>query len=100
MTLIQGRGCPRRKRLSVPLFDSFPPPESNNDLFDQPAGLLKANFPIVIVPAAALAFPKYTEKDLQWILKTVLEAWDKPLKACSPDVYHGKFHMEYDNVYQ
>ena len=51
---------------------------------------------------------KYTEEDLQRILKTVFEArtpssdgpGEKPLKARSPDVYCGKSHMECYNFCQ
>ena len=59
-------------------------------------------------PAIELPIAKYTEEDLQRILKTVLKARvplsntprKKLLKARSPDVYHGKSHMEYYNFCQ
>ena len=103
MTSVRGRGRPRKERLSVTPSDSFPPPESGDELFDQPARPPGANLPVAVVPVAIPPVPKYTKKDLQRILKTVLEArapttsekpWDKPLKARSSDVYRGKSHME------
>ena len=121
MISVRGRGRPRRERPSVapsvaPSIapsvappDSSPPPESDNNLSDQPAGPPGANLPVAVVPAAALPIPKYTEEDLQRILKTVLEARapttfeeprDKPLKARSPDVYRGNSHMECYNFCQ
>ena len=55
-----------------------------------------------------LLMAKYIEKDLQQILKAVLEAQvpasnkplEKLLKARSPDVYYGKSHMECYNFCQ
>ena len=103
MTSVRGCGRPRRERSSVVSSDSSPPPESGDKLFDEPARPQGANLPIAVVPTAAPPVPKYTEEDLQRILKTVLEArapttseepWDKPLKAHSPDVYRRKSHME------
>ena len=92
MILIRGRGCPHRKRTSK---RSSPLPESIHDE-------TLVNPPTVEPPVA-----KYTEKDLQKILRTVLEvqapsdgACEKPLKTRSPDVYCGKFYMECYNFCQ
>ena len=110
MTSIRGRGRPRRKRLSVALLDSSPSPES--EFSKQPDGPSRPKPPVAVVPAADV--PKYSEDDLQRILKTVLEARvpapapapavsevprDK-LKARSPDVYRGKSHMDCNNFSQ
>ena len=65
----------------------------------------------IIDPGAGSVRPpvaKYTEEDLQQILKAVLEAkvpasdepLEKLLKARSPDVYRGKSHMECYNFCQ
>ena len=96
MTFIRGRGHPRREHTSKGPSKSSPPPESSHD--EAPV-----NPPAVESPVA-----KYTEEDLQRILKTVLEARappsdgirEKPLKARSPDVYRGKSHMECYNFCQ
>ena len=77
MTSVRGRGRPRRERSSatpsVAPPDSSPPPESGDELSDQPAGPLTK--PLVAnAPAAANSIPKYSEDDLQRILRTVLEA--------------------------
>ena len=71
MTLIQGRGCPRRERLSVApfitLLGSFSPPKSES--FKQ------TNRPLRLKsPAAATSVLKSSEDDLQRIFKAVLEA--------------------------
>ena len=109
MTSVRGRGRPRRERPSIAPPDSSPPPESDDNLSDQRAGPPGANLPIAVVPAAALPVPKYNKKDLQRILKTVLEARapttfkeprDKPLKVRSLDVYRGNSHMECYNFCQ
>ena len=109
MILVQGRGCPRRERLSIapsvaPPGSSFPPKSESSEQPDRPRGLKS--------PAAATSVPKYSEDDLQWILKAVLEAQApapapviskvcrEKLKARSPDVYHGKSHMDYYNFCQ
>ena len=89
MTLIRGRGRPRRKRNSE---GSSPPPES---IYDETP----------VNPPAESPVAKYTEEDLQKILRTALEAQappsdgprEKPLKARLPDVYRSKSHMEYYN---
>ena len=96
MTSIRGRGRFRREHASEGLSKSSPPPESSHD--EAPV-----NPPAVEPPVA-----KYTEEDLQRILRTVLEARappsdgarEKPLKARSPDVYRGKSHMECYNFCQ
>ena len=115
MISVQGRGRPRREHLSVApsvaSHNSSPPPKS--EFSEQPAGPLGAKPPVNVVPATDI--PKYSENDLQQILKTVLEAraptpvstpapvisevpQDK-LKARSPDVYRGKFYMDCYNFY-
>ena len=133
MTSYRGRGRPRRKRSSaapsVALPDSFPPHELGDKLFDQPAGP-STKSPIANAFAAANSIPKYSEDDLQRILRTVLEARipapapvlapapvpvhapapapapivaeapRKKLKARSPDVYRGKSHMDCYNFCQ
>ena len=124
MISVRGRGRPRRERLSVApsvvpsvapsvvpsvapsdaLPDSSPPPES--EVSEQPEGPPGPKSP------AETSIPKYSEDDLQRILKTVLEARApasapapfpvpvvsevsrKKLKARSPDVYHGKSHID------
>ena len=96
MTSIQGRGRLCREPASESLSGSSPPLESSHD-----KALVN---PIAIEPPIA----KYTEEDLQRILRTVLEARappsdgarEKPLKARSPDVYRGKSHMECYNFCQ
>ena len=137
MTSVRGRGCPYRKRLSVassvapfvaPL-NSFPPPKLGDELSNQPAGLSGPKPPITNAPAAT-SILKYSENDLQRILKAILEAKalvpapasvsalvptsvpaptlapivaetpQEKLKARSPDVYHGKSHMDCYNFRQ
>ena len=125
MTSVRGRGRPRRKcssaAPSVTPLDSSPPPESGDELSDQPAGPLTKP-PVANAPAAANSIPKYSEDDLQQILRTVLEAQvpaptpvpapapapapivaeapRKKLKARSPDVYLEKSHMDCYNFCQ
>ena len=129
MTSVQGRGCLHRERPSVApfvapsitLFDSSPPLESVDKLSNQPVGPTGIK-PLANFPLAAIGVPKYSEDDLQRIFKAVLDAqapipipapapapilasivskvpWKK-LKACSPDVYRGKFHMDCYNFCQ
>ena len=89
MTSIQSRGRFCRKRTSKGLLGSSSLPESS---YNETLVNLPAKPPIT----------KYTEKDLQRILRTVLKAWappcdgsrEKQLKARSLDVYCGKSHME------
>ena len=89
MTSIRGPKRPRRERTSESPSGYSPPPEFSHD--EGPVNLLAE--PLV---------DKYIEEDLQRILRTVLEArappsdgsHEKPLKARSPDVYHGKSHIE------
>ena len=92
MTLIWGRRCSCRERISE---ESLPPPDSIHD--ETPV-----NRPTVKPPVA-----KYTEEDLQRILRKVLEArapsdgaCEKPLKARLPDVYYGKSHIKCYNFCQ
>ena len=116
MTLVQGRGCPRREHLSVTPFvalsGSFSLPKS--EIFEWSNGLLGPKFPNAINNV-----PNYFEDDLQRIFKAVLEAqataptpapalapatfkepWKKLLKARSPDVYCRKSHIDYNNFCQ
>ena len=96
MTSIRGRGRPCREHASKGPSESSPPPESSHD--EAPVNL----------PADEPPIAKYTEEDLQRILRTVLEARappsdgirEKPLKARSPDVYCDKSHMECYNFCQ
>ena len=95
MTSIQGRGRPCRKCTSKGPLGSSPLPESINDKT------------LVNPPAVKLPVAKYTEENLQKILRTVLKARapsdgtrEKPLKARSLDVYYGKSHMEFYNFCQ
>lgn len=71
MTSVQGYRCFRQKNPSIVFLGSSLPPKS--ELFDQLVGHLEAKFLIAIVLAIAFVVPKYTKKDLQRILKTVLE---------------------------
>ena len=73
MTSIQGRRGLYRERLSLAFFDSFPLPELDNNLYDQFVRSLKVKFLIAVIPATTPSVPKYTEEDLQRILKTILE---------------------------
>ena len=77
MTSVRGRGHPRRERSSatpsVAPPDSSPPPESGDELSDQPAWP-STKLPVANAPAAANSIPKYSEDDLQRILRTILEA--------------------------
>ena len=68
MTSIWSFGQPCWEHLSVALPDFFLSLKLRDKLFDQPVGLLGANFLVFVVPTAALAvfaIPKYTNKDLQ-----------------------------------
>ena len=90
MTFTRRRGLPRRKHASKGPSGFSPPPESSNDKTP------------VIAPTVEPLVAKYTEEDLQKILRTVLKArvppsdgvCEKPLKARSPDVYCGKSYMD------
>ena len=81
MTSVQGCGRPRWERPSIapsvapsiaPL-DSFPPPESGDELSDQPARPSRRK-PLANSSPAATSIPKYSKDDLQRIFKAVLEA--------------------------
>ena len=95
MTSIWDHGRPWQERTSEGLLGSSPPPESSHD-------------ETLINPPAEPLIAKYTEEDLQKILKTVLKAQacpsdgprKKALKARSPDVYCSKFNMECYNFCQ
>ena len=89
MTSIRGRRYPHRERISKGPSGSSPPPES---CYDETLVNLPAELPVA----------KYTEEDLQKILRTVLKArippsdgpHKRPLKARSPNVYCDKSHIE------
>ena len=110
MIPLRGRNYPHQERPSVTLPDlSLPPPKLGDELSDQLAGLPGAKFFIAVVPTTVSVIPKYTKKDLQQILKAILEAhtpttseepYDKPLKACFLDVYCGKSHIKCYNFCQ
>ena len=84
-------------------------------MFDQPAWPSETKSHANAL-AAATNIPKYSENDLQRILKAVLEAQaptptptpalvvfevsQEKLKARSPDVYRGKFYIDYYNFCQ
>ena len=127
MISVRGRGRSRRERPSVapsvtpsvassvapsiaPSIappDSSPPPKS--EIFEQPPK-----------SSANTSIPKYSEDNLQRILKAVLEARapasapaptpvpvsvvsklsQEKLKTCSPDVYRGNSHMDCYNFCQ
>ena len=129
MTSVRGRGRPRHERLSVTPSvapsNSFPPSESGDELFDQLARLSGLKTQLANALATTIIL-KYSEDDLQRILKAVLEARApvpalalapayapapalapivakaprEKLKACSLDVYRGKSHMDYYNFWQ
>ena len=127
MTSVQGCGRPRHKRPfvapsvapSVALPNSSPPPELGDELSDQPARPSGPK-PLVANTPAAISILKYSENDLQKILKAVLEARApvpapvpvpvptsivakaprEKLKACSLDVYRGKSHIDCYNFCQ
>ena len=96
MTFIRGHGRPHQKRISEGLSGSLSPLESSHN--ETPVNL----------PTVETLVAKYTEKDLQKILKTVLEArtppfdgvCEKPFKARLPDVYRGKSHIKCYNFCQ
>ena len=81
MTSVRGRGRPRSERLSVAPSvtpsvapsDSSPPPKLGDELSDPPVGHLGAKPPAADAPVAATNIPKYSQDDLQRILKAVLE---------------------------
>ena len=95
MISIQSRGRLRQERTSKSLSGSSSLLESSHD--ETPV-----NFPAETLVA------KYTEEDLQKILRTVLKArapssdgpHEKPLKARLPDVYCDQSHIECYNFYQ
>ena len=95
MTSIRGRGRPCRECISKSPLVSSSLPESSHD--KAPAN-----------PLAESLVAKYTEKDLQKILRIVLKARAPPsdgtrkklLKARSLDIYCGKSHIECYNFCQ
>ena len=95
MIFIQGRERSYRECISEgPLGYSLPPEFSHDE--------------ISVNPPAKPPIAKYTEEDLQKIFWTVFEAQaplsdgacKKSLKPRSPDVYCGKFHIEWYNFCQ
>ena len=129
ITSVRDRGRSRRERSSaapsVAPSNSSSPPESGDELSDQPAG--PSIKPLIAnAPAATTSISKYSEDDLQRIFKTVLEAQipapapvlapapvpvpapapivakasREKLKARFPDVYRGKSHMNCYNFCQ
>ena len=72
MTSVQGRAYPHRERPFVAILDFSLPLESVDKLFNQPVGSPGPH--LVVIPTVAPFVPKYTEKNLQKIFKTVLEA--------------------------
>ena len=114
MISVRGRGHPRWESPSIIPPDSSPPPESK--FFKQLARPLRPKF-----VTATTDIPKYSKDELQRIFKAVLEAqvlvpapapapapalaaskkpWDKLLKACSPNIYCVKSHIDYYNFCQ
>ena len=124
MTSVRGRGClcqecpfaapfvapsvaPSIAPSIAPPDSSLPPESEISKQLDEPAGPKSP---------AATSVPKYSEDDLQRILKAVLEARApapapapapvvsevsrKKLKACSPDIYCEKSHMDCYNFCQ
>ena len=106
MISVRGRGRPYQECPSVtlsvalfvaPLCSSLPP---KLEISKQPDGTLRPKSP------ATTSVPKYSEDDLQRILKAVLEAQSpapapaiseipqEKLKARSPDVYCRKSHID------
>ena len=127
MTSVRGRGRLYRKHYSVAPFvapsitppDSFPPPESGDELSDQPARSSRVKSHVAKASTTTSVL-KYSEDDLQRILKAVLEAeapipisipaptpalivaetpWEKR-KVRSPDVYRGKSYVDCYNFCQ
>ena len=101
MTSVQSRGRPCKERISEA--PSEPSLSARSDYKDAVSPIVDPGIGSVGPPVA-----KYTEENLQRILKAVLEAqvlaFDEPckklLKARSPDVYCGKSHMECYNFCQ
>ena len=95
MTSIQGRGRRCWERTSKGLLGSSYPLKSS---YDETS----------VNPLTEPPIAKYTEEDLQRILRTVFKAQASPsdspreklLKARSPDVYCGKSHIECYNFCQ
>ena len=127
---VRGRRRSCYEHSSATLFiaplDSFSTPKSGDKLSDQPIGPLKTKLPIANAPAAAISISKYSKDNLQQIFKTVLEARvpaptpvlaptsalapaSAPIiaetpcekkKACSPDIYRRKSHIDCYNFHQ
>ena len=102
MTSIQSRKRLRRKRTlkDFSRFSTFLESTNNKPFFD--SSIIDS-----IVGLFGLFIAKYIEENLQKIFKTVLKAQachsdrfcKKQLKARLPNVYYGKFHIKYYNVY-
>ena len=101
--LIQGHKHFYKERTSKSFLGSLSFLKSSHDK-------LSIDSPIIdsIVDSFKFFIAKYIKENLQKILRTVLETrilssnklYKKLLKAKSPDVYCGKFHIEYYNFYQ
>ena len=103
MILVQVYNCFYKKNFFIAFFDFFPPFGLDDELSNQLASFSSPNLSVI-----KLFIFKYIKKNLQRIFKTVLEtqplitskkSQNKPLKAWSPNVYCGKFYMEYYNFY-
>ena len=125
MTSVRGCGRPCRERPSVVAFvapsiaplNSSPPLESGDKLSNQIARL-SGGKPLANSPLAVNSVSKYSEDNLQWIIKAVLEArapapalapvpalvifevHREKLKTRSLDLYFGKSHMDCYNFCQ
>ena len=104
ITLIQSYRHLQRKQTSKSPLKSLPSLKSSHD--KQPL----VNFLVVdpIISFSGPSIAKYIEDDLQKIFRIVLKAHtplfdrfcENLLKARLPDVYCGKFHIEYYNFCQ
>ena len=130
MTSVRGCGRLCRKRPSIALSvtpsvtlpDSSLSPKLDDKLSNQPVGPSGMKPSVADIFAAATSISKYSENNLQRIFKAVLEAWApalflapaffpaptlvfsetprKKLKACFPNVYRGKSHIDCYNFCQ
>ncbi len=105
MTSVRGRGRPPRKNRASKAPTGPSSHKSDNEdhenllvLNEPPARPLEASNP---PPEAPADVARYTKKDLERIIQTVLQAQvpkdgarNKAFKARSPDVYGGRSHME------
>ena len=107
MTSVWDRSRLCRKCPFVALLDSFPSSELDDKFFNQSTKPSKSHLNVILTTTFLVL--KYTEKDWQQILKTLLKAQapitsekfqNKLLKAYSPNVYRSKFYIEYYNFCQ